>query len=236
VDTVISLITAALALVFTLALLGQFIGGRKSHQLVWAVSLGSIGTASFLQWLWLVGVTGEVVFRLWYLTAVILILVSLATGMALLLLPKGLKYGAIGILLVLTFAAVILDLVVPLRADIAILQGGLLHAKQPGTEASFFPENVEGLTFFLSLIAGLVLIGSAAYLGVLVILKRSGLRRAIPIILVTMGALGAQEAGLVSLIGFGIVLIGLLSSKETFKSFRIPLLRPGRTFRNRREQ
>ncbi|MBI2935272.1 MAG: hypothetical protein HYY31_00445 [Chloroflexi bacterium] len=145
--------------------------------------------------------------------------------MALLLLLKGLKNGVIGILLVLTFAAVILDLVVPLRADIAILQGGLLHARQPGTEASFYPEYVQGLTFFLSLIAGLVLVGSAAYLGVFVILKRSGLRRAIPIILVTMGALGAQEAGLESLIGLGIVLIGLLSSRETFKSYRIPLLR-----------
>lgn len=224
-NSVSLVITASLALVFTLALLGQFIGGRKPHQLVWAVSLGSISTASFLQWLWLVGVTGEVVFRLWYLTAVILVLVSLATGMALLLLLKGLKNGVIGILLVLTFAAVILDLVVPLRADIAILQGGLLHARQPGTEASFYPEYVQGLTFFLSLIAGLVLVGSAAYLGVFVILKRSGLRRAIPIILVTMGALGAQEAGLESLIGLGIVLIGLLSSRETFKSYRIPLLR-----------
>jgi hypothetical protein len=220
-NTVASVITAALALVFTLALLGQYIAGRKPHQLVWAVSLGSIGTASFLQWLWLAGVTGEVLFRLWYLAAVILVLVSLATGIALLLFPKGLKYGVIGILLVLTFAAVILDLVVPLRADVAILQGSSLHAKQPGTNASFYPEYVEGLTFFLSLIAGLVLIGSAAYLGVLVILKRE-LRRAIPIILVTVGAMMAQDEGVVAPIGFGIVLIGLLSSRETFASYRIP--------------
>lgn len=223
-NTVISVITAALALVFTLALLGQYIVGRKPHQLVWAVSLGSVGTASFLQWLWLAGVTGEVLFRLWYLAAVILVLVSLATGMALLLFPKGLKYGAIGILLVLTFAAVILDLVVPLQADVAILQGDPLHAKQPGTNTSFYPEYVEGLTFFLSLIAGLVLIGSAAYLGVLMILKRE-FRRAIPIILVTLGAMMAQEEGVVSPIGFGIVLIGLLSSSETFESYRIPLRR-----------
>lgn len=214
------ILTAALALVFTLALFGQYIVGRKPHQLVWAVSLGSVGTANFAQWLWLAGVTGEMLFRLWYLAAVILILVSLATGMALLLFPKGLQYGVIGILLVLAFTAVILDLVVPLRADVAILQGSPLHAKQPGTDDSFYPEYVEGLTWFVSLIAGLVLLGSAAYLGVLVILKRVGLRRAISIILITFGAMMAQDVGVLSAIGFGIVLIGLLASKETFESYR----------------
>jgi hypothetical protein len=225
VNPVISIIIAAVALVFTLALLGQYIVSRKPHQLVWAVSLGLVGAASFLEWLWLAGMTDELLFRLWYLAAVILVLVSLATGMALLLFPKGLKSGVIGILLVLAFASLVLDLVVPLRADVAILQGGPLHAKQPGTDASFYPEYVEGLTFFLSGIAGLVLIGGAVYLGVLLMLKRLKFRRAIPIILITLGAMGAQNGGVEALIGFCVVLIGVLSSIETFESYRIPLRR-----------
>lgn len=217
-NTVSFVITAALALVFTLALSGQYIVGRKPHQLVWAVFLGLVGTASFLQWLWLAGSTHEMIFRVWYLVAVVLVVSSLAIGMAVLILPNGLRYGVIGVLLVMVVVAAVLDLVTPLEAEVNVLEGSLLTAKQPTNGESFYPEYVQGLTFFLSLFAGLVLIGSAAYLGVLVILKRLEFRRAIPIILVGVGALMAQEVGMVSPIGFGIVLIGLLS-------YQIPLRR-----------
>lgn len=213
------LVTVLLGGVFSLTALARYPRDRRPHQLAWAIAFALFAAASGLQLVWLAGVGEEFVFRLWYLIAVLLVAAFLGAGSVLFLLPR-LGAAVTVALAVVTVVAVMLTMAVPLRAEVDVLAGGPLRAKQPGTALGLYPSFVENAVWFLSLPAGLALVAGALATAVGLARRRSGVARAVTALLVLAGAGVSQDldrfGAFAWLFGLALVYLGLRASREVF--------------------
>lgn len=212
-----NLATALLGGVFSYTVLARYRRDRRPYQLAWGIALALYGVASAFQLVWLAGITEEVVFRLWYLVAVLLVAAFLGAGGLLFLLPRyGVAVAAA--VAALAVVAVALTFGAPLRGDVDVLAGGPLRAKQPESAESFYPSFVESSVWLLSLPAGIALVAVA--LATALARRTGGAGRAVTVLLVLAGASVSQDperfGAFTWLFGLALVYLGLRASREVF--------------------
>ncbi|GBD11684.1 hypothetical protein HRbin23_01356 [bacterium HR23] len=231
--------TTAIALFFTLSLVDQFLERRRPYQGIWALGMGLYGLASLLQGLWQLGVTGEVVFRLWYITGGMLVAAYLGMGTLYLHAPRPVAHGIFGGLVVLTVVGAVLALVTPLQtgADLRHLYGQALASVDPQTGMRYFPAGVGALTAFLNTAGSLALIGGAVYSAVVFAQRRQAGYRVVSSVLIALGAFLSAAGGtlerfnfpqahtLALLLGIVVIYVGFLRSREVIAVFRFPFAR-----------
>ena len=239
-NVAIPLATSVVSFLFALTVLDQYLERRRPYQLVWTVGLVLYGLASLLHTLWAVGITGEVVFRLWYLTGAMLVAAYLGMGSLYLHVPRRVAHGVLAVLLLLTAVSTILALGVSLQADAALLEGESLASVVPGTEPPlrFYPAYVGILTAVLNILGSLALVGSAVYSAVVVVRRKAPGYRAVSNVLIAIGAFISAAGGTLErfdvpqphdialLLGVVIIYLGFLRSREVFSVYRIPFRRP----------
>lgn len=231
----IPLATSIVSFVFALTVLDQYLERRRSYQLVWTVGLKLYAFASLLQTLWLWGVDGGVVFRLWYFAGAMLVAAYLGMGTVYLLVPRRIGHGIFAGLVVLTVVAGLLALGVRLQADVALLEGKTLASIVPGTESErFYPGYVGALTAFLNAAGSLALVGGAVYSAIVFARRRAPGYRVVSNVLIAAGAFISAAGGtlerfdlpephsLALLLGVIVIYIGFLRSREVFALYRVP--------------
>lgn len=213
------LATALLGGVFSYTVLARYRRDRRPYQLAWGIALALYGVASAFQLVWLAGITEEIVFRLWYLVAVLLVAAFLGAGGLLFLLPRyGVAVAAA--VAALAVVAVALTFGAPLRGDVDVLAGGPLRAKQPDGAESFYPSFVESSVWLLSLPAGIALVAVALATAIALARRTAGAGRAVTGLLVLAGASVSQDlerfGAFTWLFGLALVYLGLRASREVF--------------------
>ncbi|MEK7777581.1 MAG: hypothetical protein AAB303_03035 [Chloroflexota bacterium] len=234
----IPLATSVVSFLFALSVLDQFLERRRPYQLVWTVGLFLYGAASLLQTLWAVGISGELVFRLWYLTGAMLVAAYLGMGSLYLHLSRKAANGVLIGLLVLTAASFVMSLFVSLNANVGLLEGHDLASVVPGTESQrYYPAYVGILTAILNILGSLALVGSAVYSAVVVVRRKAPSYRAVSNVLIAIGAFVSAAGGTLErfdvpqphtvalLLGVIIIYIGFVRSREVFTVYRIPFRR-----------
>ncbi|MFN3974520.1 MAG: hypothetical protein ACK4K2_04505 [Dehalococcoidia bacterium] len=235
----IPMATAVIALFFALTLLDQFLERRRPYQAVWGVGMALYGVASLLQALWQVGVTGDVVFRLWYLTGGMLVAAYLGVGTVYLHAPRWVAHGVLVVLLALTALGTALTFTTPFQegADLIHLQGRAMASIDPQSQVRYFPPSVGGLTAFLNAAGSIFLVGGAAYSAVVFARRRQAIYRVVSNALIAVGAFISASGGTLErfdipqphtialLIGIVVIYAGFLRSREVISAFRVPFAR-----------
>ncbi len=132
-DVAIPLATSVVSLVFALTVLDQYMERRRAYQLVWSIGLILYFFASLVQGVWFLGVDGEPVFRLWYLTGAMLVAAYLGMGSVYLHVPKRAAHGVMTVLLTATVLAAVLALGTQLQSEVVLLEGKALSSIVRGT-------------------------------------------------------------------------------------------------------
>ncbi len=234
----ISLLTAAVSLVFALSVLDQFLQRRRPYQLVWTLGLLLYMAASLLQALWIAGANVEAVFRLWYLSGGMLVAAYLGMGSMYLHVPVRVGHWVFAGLLALTVISGVLALAVTLQADVSLLEGKPLASVVPGTPPQrFYPVYVGILTALLNSVGAFGLLASAVYSAVVYLRRRApGYRVASNVLIATGAFLSAaggtlerfdlpQPHNLALLLGVVIIYLGFMRSQEAFVLYRLPFRR-----------
>ncbi len=237
-NVAIPLATSVVSFLFALTVLDQYLEQRRPYQLVWTVGLVLYGVASLLHTMWAVGITGEVVFRLWYLTGAMLVAAYLGMGSFYLHVPKRVAHGVLGVLLLLSAGSAILALGVTLQGDVALLDGESLSSVVQGTESQrFYPSYVGALTAVLNILGSLALFGSAVYSSIVFAKRRAPGYRVVSTALIAIGAFISAAGGTLErfdvpqphaialLVGVVVIYLGFLRSREVFSVYRVPFRR-----------
>ena len=241
-DVAILLATSVVSFVFALTVLDQYLERRRAYQLVWSIGLILYFIASLIQGVWFLGVDGEPIFRLWYLTGAMLVAAYLGMGSVYLHVSKRVAHGVMAVLLVATVTAAVLALGTQLRGEVALLEGEALTSVVPGTDnVRYYPAYVGILTALLNSVGALALMGFAAYSAVVFFRQGAPGYRVVSNVLIAMGAIIAVAGGTLErfnvpephavslLLGVVIIYVGFLRSREVFTAYRIP-------FRHRAKQ
>ncbi len=241
----IPLATSLVSLLFAVTVLDQYLERRRMSQLVWTVGLLLYAVASLLQALWGMGVHGEAVFRLWYLTGAMLVAAYLGMGSLYLHVPRKVAHGVFVGLLVLTVVSAALALSVSLQASVSLLEGEELASLVPGTESErYYPAYVGIMTMLLNIAGSLALFGGAAYSAVVVVRRKAPSYRLVSNVLIALGAFLSAAGGtlerfdlpephnLALLAGVVLIYIGFLRSREVFEIYRVPFRRGNREARS----
>lgn len=234
-DVAIPLATSIVSLVFALTVLDQYLERRRAYQLVWSIGLILYFIASLIQGIWLLGVDGEPVFRLWYLTGAMLVAAYLGMGSVYLHVPKRAAHVVMTVLLVATVSAAVLALGTQLQGEVALLEGEALSSIVPGTETvRYYPAYVGILTALLNSIGALALVGFAGYSAVVFFRQSAPGYRVVSNVLIATGAMISAAGGTLErfdvpephsvslLLGVVIIYAGFLRSREVFTAYRIP--------------
>lgn len=237
-NVAIPLATSVVSFLFALTVLDQYLERRRPYQLVWTVGLVLYGVASLLHTLWAVGITGELVFRLWYLTGAMLVAAYLGMGSLYLHVPRRVARGVLAVLLLVTAVSAVLALGVSLQGDVALLEGKNLASVVPGTESQrFYPAYVGILTAILNALGSLVLLGSAVYSAIVFARRRAAGYRVISNVLIAIGAFISAAGGTLErfdvpqphtmalFLGVIVIYVGFLRSREMFSVYRVPFRR-----------
>jgi hypothetical protein len=237
-NVAIPLATTVVSFLFALTVLDQYFERRRPYQLAWTVGLVLYGVASLLHTLWAIGITGEVVFRLWYLTGAMLVAAYLGIGSLYLHVPWRVAKVALGVLLLLSVGSAALALGVTLNGDVALLDGESLVTVVPGTESQrFYPSYVGVLTAVLNTLGSVALFGSAVYSAIVFAKRRAAGFRVISNVLIAIGAFIAAAGGTLErfevpqphaialLLGVVIIYLGFLRSREVFSLYKVPFRR-----------
>ncbi len=226
-NTVLSLVSSVISLVFAITVLDQFFARRKPYQLIWALGLFMyfISTgAEFWAGAW--GLN-ETVYRLWYLFGAIFVAAYLGMGTLYLLTPRRVGHIIMAILLVVSFYAIF-------KVFTASLDLSTLHY----LSGAAMPQGVRLMTPFFNTFGTVALVGGAIYSIWVFWRRRLMPHRVVSNILIAVGAIlpafgGTLERFGVSpaiarpsfeLVGIIIIFIGFLRSREIFGLYRFPLI------------
>ncbi|MBI4339335.1 MAG: hypothetical protein HY680_05215 [Chloroflexi bacterium] len=236
--TAVSLVTTLVSLVFALTVLDQFLERRRPYQLVWTIGLGLYVAASLLAALWGLGMTSEVVFRLWYFTGGMAVAAYLGMGSLYLHLPRKGAHGVLAVLLGATALSAFWSLGVKLQADVALLEGKALASLAPGAEnLRYYPAYVGILTALLNSMGALAMVGSAVYSAVTFARRKTPGYRVVSNVLIALGAFVSAAGGTLErfnlpqlhsvalLVGVVLIYVGFLRSREVFAIYRLPFVR-----------
>lgn len=234
----VPLVTFVVSLVFALTLLEQFLERRRAYQAAWTAGMFLFAAASLLHTLWAVGVYGEFIFRLWYLTGAMLVAAYLGLGSLYLHVPRKIAHASLGVLLALTVLSTAFSLVIQLRGDVALLEGRTLASVIPGADFErYYPSYVSVLTAVLNSVGAALLIGSAVYSAIVFARRRTAAYRVASNSLIAAGAFVAAAGGtlerfnapephvLALLVGVVLIYLGFLRSQESFALFQLPFMR-----------
>ena len=237
-NVAIPLATSVVSLVFALTLLDQYLERRWAYQLLWSIGLILYFFASLLQAIWFLGVDGEPIFRLWYLTGAMLVAAYLGMGSVYLQVPRRVAQGVMVVLLVTTVLAAILALGTQLQGEVGLLEGDALTSIVPGIEnLRYYPGNVGIVTILLNSTGALALVGFAVYSAVVFFRQRAPGYRVVSNVLIAVGATISAAGGTLErfdvpephsvalLLGVVIIYVGFLRSREVFTTYRIPFRR-----------
>ena len=237
-NVAIPLATSVVSSLFAMTVLDQHLERKRPYQLVWTAGLVLYSVASLLHTLWAMGITGPLVFRLWYLTGAMLVAAYLGMGSLYLHVPQRVAHVVLAILLLLTAASATLALGVSLQANVALLEGKNLASVVPGTESlRYYPAYVGILTAILNVLGSLVLLGSAVYSAIVFARRRAAGYRVVSNVLIASGAFISAAGGTLErfdvpqphtmalLLGVVVIYLGFLRSREVFTAYRVPFRR-----------
>ncbi len=238
-NVAIPLLTSVISLVFALTVLDQYLERKRPYQAVWTAGLFLYSIASLLHALWGIGVYAEVVFRLWYWTGAMLGAAYLGMGSLYLHVRAKIGHIVLIVLLALTVIGGFLALTLPLRGDVALLQGQKLATMVPGTEppVRYYPVYVGIVTALLNVFGAGVMVGSAVYGALAFFRGKTPGFRVVSNVLIAVGAFVSAAGGtlerfnlpdlhtLALLIGVLLIYLGFIRSREVFVIYRIPFVR-----------
>ena len=173
-------VTSILSLLFAASLLAQHSTRRQPHHVLWAVALILLSMAMGLWFLRETFGINQWIFRLWYLSGIMLAAAYLGTGMLYMITPRRVGNAFMGYLLVVTLAAVVLVLTAHIKTPDECFEGlkGLecLLPADSMTKMGFFPPSIRVLAAILNAYGGLAVVAGAIW-GVGILVRDEGRRR-----------------------------------------------------------
>lgn len=212
------ILTTSVTLIFAASVFIQYAQRRKTHQLVWAVSLVIYGLATASEvaagiWGW-----NDFVYKSWYLFGAIWGVSYLGMGTLYLLAPHKYAHALMGLLLLASVYALYKVVMAPVDLTAALSSGFI--------SGQGIPADIRSLTPFFNAEGTLILIGGAVYSSWVFLRKRILLYRVYANVLITVGILIVAAGGTLSrfgvhdllyvfeLVGITIVFFGFLKSRE----------------------
>ncbi len=204
--------TGLVAAVFALIVLRQYLGHRKTYQLMWAAGFAMFAIAAFAGFLARSGQTNATEYELFYLFGAILNVAWLALGTTYLLAPRRLAHVALGLVVVLSLVATYAVVSAPINLALAADNG-------KGYPDGSLPRILAGVG---SGLGSVVLIGGALWSAWIFLRKRHNGRRALANVIIAVGVLIVAAGGtatftgasgvleLANLVGLTVVLAGFL--------------------------
>lgn len=199
----LSLVSAAVSLVFALVVLSRYLAGRRAPSLVlWGIGLLLYAAGAYSQAHHALFGFSEPVFRLWYLAGAVLVAAYLGQGTAYLLLPRRIAHALMGLLGAGT-----------LYAAWRVLTAELHPAAALGPELSgqiIVTPGVRILTPFFNLYGTLLLVGGALYSAWSFYRRQELYHRMVGNVLIAAGALAPAIGGTLNRFGLPGLYVGEL--------------------------
>ena len=163
----LSYVTSILSLLFAASLLAQYMKGKQTYHLLWAIAFMLFSMAMGLWFLRESFGLNQWIFRLWYLSGTMLAATYLGTGMLFMIAPRRVAGAFTGYLLVVTVAAVVLVLTAHIKTPDECVDGlkglGCLAPSDTLTKMGFFPPWIRVLGAMLNLYGGLAVVAAAVW-------------------------------------------------------------------------
>jgi len=242
-NVAIPLLTTIISLLFALTVLDQYLERKRPYQGIWATGLFLYAAGSLLPALWGMGIYSEVIFRLWYWIGAMLVAAYLGMGSLYLHLRPKTGHAVLIVLLAFTVIGGFLALTLPLRGDVALLEGQTLATLVPDTEppVRYYPAYVSILTALLNIFGSVVMLGSAVYGAWGFVRGKTPGFRALSNVLIAAGAFVSAAGGTLErfnlpephtmalLLGVLLIYMGFVRSQQVFVIYRVPFMRKAKT-------
>jgi hypothetical protein len=226
-QSAVPLVSAIIGLLFFICVLDHYLARRKSYQLLWTIGLLIFIAATFSEFWASSRGDSPAVYRVWYLSGVLLVSAYLGMGTLYLLVKRRFTHIIMAILLILS-----------LYAAVRIFTSSLsIESTQPllGT-TGLMPRDIVPLAGVFPTFGVVAFVGGALYSAWAFWRKRIMPHRIASSILIALGGvllalsgasgkLGEVPAGyLFQLLGIMAIFAGYLRSNPTFGLYRFPLV------------
>jgi hypothetical protein len=226
--SVVPLASAIISFVFAILVLDQYFARRKSYHLLWTIGLFIFVVATITEFWSESQGNSPTVYRLWYLSGVLMVSAYLGMGTLYLLVKRKFTHIILAVLVILTLYAI-------LRIFTSSIS---ISSDQPllGT-TGLFPKDVAAMAGVFPTFGFITFVGGALYSTWMFWRKRVLPYRVAANILIAIGGILMALSGssghlgdsipsgyVYQLLGIVVIFVGYMRSKQTFGLYRFPLI------------